>query len=139
MTPSLLYRIASVLLVLYAAGHTFGFQHVDPRWGVDALVNGLRTTRFTVQGRWERTYWGFILGFGYFCTVLMLFTALLAWQLGGLPRATLATIPVITWGFAVTYVAATAVTMRYFFSAPIVFSSLVTICLIVAAWLARAA
>ena len=139
MTPSLLYRIAAVLLVLYAAGHTFGFQHVDPRWGVDALVNGLRTTGFTVQGRKERTYWGFILGFGYFCTVLMLFCALLAWQLGGLPQATLATIPVIAWGFATAFAAATAVTIRYFFAAPVVFSSLITICLVLAAWLVRAA
>ncbi|HXI96787.1 MAG TPA: hypothetical protein VNG04_11715 [Candidatus Acidoferrum sp.] len=137
MTPSLLYRIASVLLVLYAAGHTFGFQHVDPRWGVDDLIDRLRTTRFTVQGRQGRSYWGFVLGFGYFCTVLMLFTALLAWQLGGLPRATLATIPVITWGFALSFLAATIVTWRYFFIAPITFSALVTICLALAAWLSR--
>jgi hypothetical protein len=133
MTPSLLYRIASVLLVLYALGHTFGFQHVDPRWGVDALVNGLRTTQFTVQGRQGRTYWGFILGFGYFCTVLMLFCALLAWQLGGLPLATLATMHLATWGFAISFAIATIVTWRYFFVAPIVFSSLVTVCLFAAA------
>lgn len=137
MTPSLLYRIASVLLVLYTLGHTFGFQHVDPRWGVDDLIDRLRTTRFTAQGRQGRSYWGFVLGFGYFCTVLMLFTALLAWQLGGLPRATLATMPVITWGFALSFVAATIVTVRYFFIAPITFSTLVTICLTLAAWLSR--
>jgi hypothetical protein len=137
MTPSLLYRIASVLLVFYAAGHTFGFRQVDPRWGVDDLIDRLRTTRFTVQGRQGRSYWGFVLGFGYFCTVLMLFTALLAWQLGSLPRATLATIPVITWGFALSFLAATIVTWRYFFIAPITFSALVTICLALAAWLSR--
>jgi hypothetical protein len=137
MTPSLLYRIASVLLVLYAAGHTFGFQHVDPRWGVDDLINRLRTTQFAVQGRQGRTYWGFILGFGYFCTVLMLFCALLAWQLGGLPPATLAAMPVITWGFALSFIAATIVTARYFFVAPITFSTLVTICLTLAAGLSR--
>ncbi|HET9708981.1 MAG TPA: hypothetical protein VFP39_11830 [Gemmatimonadales bacterium] len=139
MTPSLLYRIAAVLLVLYAAGHTIGFQHVDPRWGVDALVKGLRATRFTVQGRPDRTYWGFILGFGYFCTVLMLFCALLAWQLGALPQATLATMPVMTWGFALSFLAATIVTIRYFFAAPIVFSVLVTLCLAGAAWLSARA
>jgi hypothetical protein len=61
----------------------------------------------------------------------MLFTALLAWQLGELPSATLA----VTWGFAV----ATVVTMRYFFVAPIVFSTLTTICLSLAAWLSRGA
>ena len=139
MTPSLLYRIASALLVLYAFGHTFGFRHVDPRWGVDRLIDELRTTRFAVQGRPGRTYWGFILGFGYFCTALMLFCALLAWQLGGLPPATLAAMPVITWGFAIAFAVATVVTMRYFFVAPIVFSSLITVCLGAAAWLSRVA
>ena len=137
MTPALLYRIAAVLLVLYAAGHTIGFQRVDPRWGVAAFINGLRTTRFEVMGVQNRTYYGFILGFGYFCTVLMLFCALLAWQLGALPPATLAAMAVITWGFAASFLAATLVTVRYFFVAPIAFSSLVTICLIGAAWLSR--
>ncbi|HEY6222506.1 MAG TPA: hypothetical protein VIW26_01870 [Gemmatimonadales bacterium] len=132
MTPALPYRIASVVLVLYAAGHTVGFQHIDPRWGIDNLIEGLRTTPVVVQGA-KRTYWGFVLGFGYFCTVLMLFSALLAWELGGLPQATLAAMPVITWGFAISFALATVVTVRYFFVAPVVFSTLTTICLIVAA------
>ncbi len=135
MTPALLYRIAAVLLVLYAIGHTIGFQRVDPRWGVDDLIDRLRKTRFAVQGRQDRSYWGFILGFGYFCTVLMLFTALLAWQLGGLPQATLAMIPFVTWGFAIAYAVATVVTVRYFFVAPSVFSTVTTLCLVIAAWL----
>jgi hypothetical protein len=137
MTASLLYRIASVLLVVYAAGHTVGFRQVDPRWGVDDLIDRLRKTPFAVQGRPGRTYWGFILGFGYFCTVLMLFCALLAWQLGGLPPATLAMMPLATWGFAVAFAGATVVTWRYFFVAPTTFSMLVTICLLAAAWLSR--
>ena len=137
MTPALLYRIASVLLVLYAAGHTIGFQRIDPRWGIDNFINGLRTTPVVVQGA-KRTYWGFILGFGYFCTVLMLFSALLAWELGGLPPATLAALPVITWGLAVSFLVATLVTVRFFFAAPIAFSTLVTICLTLAAWMSGA-
>ena|SRR2546425_2741200 len=138
MSPSLCYHIAAVLLVLYAAGHTMGFQRVDPRWGVDAFVNGLRATRFDVQGA-QRTYWGFIMGFGLFCTVLMLFAALMAWQLGALPQATLAMMPLATWGFAISFAVATVVTWRYFFVAPIVFSLLITISLTVAAWLSRGA
>lgn len=55
MTAGLLYRIASVLLVLYDAGHTIGFQQVDPQWGLDVFVNGLRATHFRVQGA-ERTF-----------------------------------------------------------------------------------
>lgn len=76
------------------------------------------------------------MGFGLFVTVLLAFAAVLAWQLGGLPAATLATMPLITWGFAACFVAATVVTWRYFFVAPIVFSVIITLCLLAAAWLA---
>lgn len=134
MTPALLYRVAAVLLLLYAAGHTMGFRRVDPRWGVEAFINGLRTTQFEVQGA-RRTYWGFYVGFGLFCTVLMLFAALMAWQLGALPQATLAMMPIATWGFAISFAAATVVTIRYFFVAPSVFSTVITLCLMTAAWL----
>lgn len=133
MTASLLYRIASGLLVLYAAGHTLGFRRVEPGWGVDTFINGLRTTRFTIQGA-QRTYWGFYVGFGLFCSVFLLFGAVLAWQLGSLPQATLAAMPIATWGFAIAYAVATIVTWRYFFVAPTVFSILVTLCLVGAAW-----
>lgn len=136
MTVGLLYRIAAVLLVLYAAGHTIGFQQVDPRWGIEVFVNGLRATQFRIQGA-QRTFWGFYMGFGFFCTVLLLFSALTAWQLGGLPRTSLALMPIITWGFAITFLVATLITWHYFFIAPTIFSTLVTICLILGAWLSR--
>jgi hypothetical protein len=41
MKASAFYRIASVLLLLFAAGHTFGFRQNNPGWGTDA-VNALR-------------------------------------------------------------------------------------------------
>ena len=66
MKASLLFRVASVLLVLFAVGHTLGFRRVDPRWGVDSLMNQLRSTHFNVQG-FSRTYWDFFTGFGHFC------------------------------------------------------------------------
>lgn len=56
MGVSLLYRVSSGLLVLFALGHHFGFRRVDPRWGADAVVAAMRGTRFEVQGsggRWR--------------------------------------------------------------------------------------
>src|SRR5947208_8797164 len=88
MKASLLYRIASVLLILFALGHTLGFQRVDPRWGIDSIIVALRSTHFDVQGL-NRTYWDFYTGFGLFVTVLLIFLAVLSWQLGGLPKESL--------------------------------------------------
>ena len=38
MEASMLYRIAAVLLLFFAVGHTLGFRQSDPKWGVDALL-----------------------------------------------------------------------------------------------------
>jgi Kef-type K+ transport system membrane component KefB len=44
MSSARLYRVASVVLLLFAAGHSFGFRKVDPRWNADATVAAMKTT-----------------------------------------------------------------------------------------------
>lgn len=134
MSSAILYRISAVLLVLFAGGHTIGFRRVDSRWGIDSVVSGMRTIRFDVQGM-SRSYWGFYVGFGLFVTVLLLFAAVLAWQLGRLPAEVLHAMPLLTWGFALSFVAVSYLSWRYFFPAPVIFSAVIALCLIVAAWL----
>jgi hypothetical protein len=132
MKASLLYRIASILLVLFALGHTLGFQRVDPRWKLDSIIAALRSAHFEVQGL-TRTYWDFYVGFGLFVTVLLLFAAVLAWQLGGLSKEHLAAMPVVTWSLAACFAVVTLLSWKYFFILPVIFSCVVTICLILAA------
>jgi hypothetical protein len=134
MNSSLLYKIASCLLVLFAIGHTLGFSRADSRWGVDSLVSSMRTVHFDVRG-FSRSYWDFYVGFGLFVTVFLLFAAVLAWQLGGMAKETLMLMPTVTWGLAICFVAVTALTWRYFFLVPGIFSSLIALCLLLAAWL----
>ena len=43
MKASTFYRIAAVLLLLFAVGHTPGFRQSDPTWGVDALLAATRS------------------------------------------------------------------------------------------------
>ena len=133
MSPSLLYRIASALLVLFGLAHQLGFRQVDPRWGVDSAIGALKATQFQVQGM-TRTYWDFFSGFGFFVTVLLFFAAILAFQLGGLSRETLSSLGLVTWAFALSFLVITLLTWRYFFIAPLVLSSLVALCLLTAAW-----
>jgi hypothetical protein len=135
MKASLLYRIASVLLILFALGHTLGFRRVDPRWGVDSIIGALRSTHFDVQGL-NRTYWDFYIGFGLFVTVLLVFTAVLSWQLGGLPKESLLMMPLVTWALAVCFVLVTFLSWKYFFVVPTIFSGVITICFILAASIA---
>jgi hypothetical protein len=132
MKASLLYRTASVLLILFALGHTLGFRRVDPRWRLDSIIAALRSTHFEVQGL-NRTYWDFYVGFGLFVTILLLFTAILTWQLGGLPKDHLSEMRLVAWSLAACFVVVTFLSWKYFFIVPVIFSGVVAICLILAA------
>jgi hypothetical protein len=134
MKASVFYRIAAVLLLLFAVGHTLGFRQSDPTWGVDALLGSMRSIHFDVQG-FNRTYWDFFVAAGLSVGVFYLFAAILAWQLGGLPAATLALMRVTAWAFALCFAAITVVCWRYLFVIPIAFSIVITLCLTAAAWL----
>ena len=103
MSSKWFYRIASVLLVLFAVGHTLGFRKTPPEWGVDSIVSAMRTLHFSAQG-FDRTYYDFYVGFGLFVSVLLLFTAAVVWQLGGMSRETLAAIPGIRWSLVVCFI-----------------------------------
>ena len=132
LKASLFYRIAAVLILLFAVGHTVGFLQADPSWGVDSLLSSMKSIHFNLQG-FSRSYWDFFVGFGFFVTVFLLFAAVLAWQLGGVATETLARMRVIAWGFALCFAAITVLSWKYFFAIPLAFSFVITVCLILAA------
>ena len=134
MNAQILYRISSVLLLLFAVAHTLGFQQSDPTWGVDALLASMRSIHFDLQG-FSRTYWDLFVAAGFTVAVFYLFAAVLAWQLGRLPTETLAVMRVTVWALARCFAAITVVSWRYLFILPIVFSIVITLCLTAAAWL----
>jgi hypothetical protein len=136
MKASMFYRIAAVLLLLFALGHTLGFRQSDPSWGVDALLSAMRSIHFDVQG-FSRTYWDLFQAAGFCVGVFYFFAAILAWQLGSLPAATLALMRGTAWAFALCFAAITVVSCKYLFALPIVFSTVITLCLIAAAWLSE--
>jgi hypothetical protein len=134
MKASVFYRIAAVLLLLFAVAHTLGFRQSDPIWGVDALLSSMRSIHFDVQG-FNRTYWDLFVAAGFSVGVFYLFAAILAWQLGGLPVATLALMRGTAWAFALSFAAITVVSWRYLFIIPVAFSIAITVCLTAAAWI----
>ena len=130
MKASLFYRIAAVLLLLFAAAHTLGFRQSDPSWGVDALLSSMRSIHFDMMG-FNRTYWDFFVAAGFSAGVFYLFAAVLAWQLASVPGETLA---VVRWAFALSFAAITVLSCVYLFIIPIAMSFLVTLCLTAGAW-----
>ena len=134
MKASTFYRIAAVLLLLFAVGHTLGFRQSDPEWGVEALLSSMRSIHFDVQGS-NRTYWDLFVAAGFSVGIFYLFAAILAWQLGGLPVGRLALMRGTAWAFALAFAAITVVSWRFLFIIPVAFSISITVCLTAAAWL----
>jgi hypothetical protein len=128
----MLYRVAAVLILLFDLGHSAGYPWSDPKWGVD--TGAMKSTHFQILG-FSRTYWDFYVGFGLIVSVFLLLAAILAWQLGDLSRQAPAPMRLTAWALALCFVVLTFLNGTYFFVIPIVFSGLIAICLLCAAWL----
>lgn len=135
MKSSTFYRIAAILLLIFAVAHTLGFRQADPQWGVDTLLGSMRSIHFDVMGV-SRTYWDLFLAAGFSVGVFYVFAAILAWQLASLPAVALTHMRGAAWAFALCFAAITVVSWKYLFLLPIAFSLVITLCLAVAAWLA---
>jgi hypothetical protein len=124
--------VSSVLIVLFAVGHTLGFRKSDPAWKADALLSSMQSLAFNTQG-FTRTYWDFYTGFGLFVSVFLVLAAVLAWQLGNPEVAKLTPLRPLAWALALAFVCVTFLSWTYFFAAPLIFSSVITVLLIAAA------
>ena len=139
MTATLLYRIAAIVLVLFAAGHTFGFLSFRPSSAEGlAVYNAMNSVRFDFNGA-VRSYSDFYTGFGLMVTAYLLFCAFLAWHLGGLAASQSKTIGGLAWAFVAVQLASLALSVIYFFLLPALLSAVVLVCLLVAAWQIRKA
>jgi hypothetical protein len=138
MKATWLYRIAAILFMLFAAGHTIGFlKFVPPTPEGQAVMNAMNTV--PLQPGAAYTYGAFYKGFGLFTTVYFLFAAAVAWHLGEMSRKLPAAFGSMPWIFFCLQLIGLALTWKYFSTPPVVFSALVAFCTGWAAILARPA
>jgi hypothetical protein len=108
MSARTLYRIAAVLFLLFAVGHTLGFLSFKPPTAEALAVrDAMNTVHFEV-GRTSFSYGGFYVGFGLNATVYLIFSAFLAWHLGNIAGARPAAIGTLGWIFFATQIAGLA-------------------------------
>jgi hypothetical protein len=138
MSSTLQYRIAAVLLVLFAAGHTAGFlQFVPPSAEGVAVRDSMQRVEFDFDGK-KHSYGGFYTGFGLTVTALLLFSAIVAWNLSTLARTTPQAIGVIGWSLCVCQLVVCLLSWHYFFLPPTLLSGLAAIATGWATWRASA-
>lgn len=132
---TLLYRIGSVLLVLFAAGHTFGFLKFRPATSEGrAVYQAMQSVHFQL-GSSTFSYGGFYTGFGLSITVNILFLAILSWHLGSLAATNPHAAGLLPWAFVAVQVASFVLSWMYFAAVPTILSGLLVVCLGWAAWL----
>lgn len=131
MTTTLWLRIASVISLLFAAGHTAGGLKYWSPMGDNPVLQTMRTVRFDVMGV-SRSYFDFFIGFGWSLSVLMTMQAILLWQLAGLARTDAARVKPIIAVIALAVVACGLLAWRFIFPVPALFSLVLAVSLIVA-------
>ena len=137
VNATLLFRIASILLVLFAAGHTVGFlKFKAPTSEGVAVRDAMATVVFQVGGK-TFSYERFYVGFGLFITVELLFSAFVSWHLGSMAARSPEAIGALGWAFAAAQLAGLVLSWLFFFPVTAVFSGVVTVCLAGAAFLVK--
>jgi hypothetical protein len=136
MRTAPLLRIASVLSLLFAAGHTLGGRDSWSPVGESEVLKAMRTFRFEFSGV-SRTYLDFYLGFGFTLSVYMLLQAVLLWQLAAMARTEPRRVRSMIASFALASLACGLLSWRFIFPVPVVFSAVLTVCLALAFFAAR--
>jgi len=136
MAATWLYRVASILFVFFALGHTYGFLSFRPSSAAWRAVYESMNSVHLVESGQSYTYGGFYRGFGLPATISMLFWAFLCWYIGELARNP-AAIGALGWAFFAVQVAGVVLSFLYFGPPAVVLSRLVALLVGLATWLAR--
>lgn len=132
MTSRTGFRIAAVIFLLFAAGHTFGFLSFRPATPeAQAVWNGMQNVRFggTAAEAPRFSYGDFYIGFGLTITAFLLFQGWLAWVCGEMASKGLPESRSIGLALALLQIVGGAVSLKFFSMGPAIFSALLALLL----------
>ena len=128
MNAPLLLRVASVISVMFAAGHTLGSRKSWSPIGDTEVLAAMRTFRFDVAGV-NRSYLEFFRGFGFLLSVYLVMQSVLLWQLASVAKADRIQAQPFIWTLFIASVAIAALTWKFLFPIPVYFGAVLTACL----------
>jgi hypothetical protein len=134
MKPIAWFRIASILLLIFAAGHTFGFLSFKaPTPEGKAVWSSMNSVRLPM-GNSSFTYGNFYLGFGFFVSALFLLEAFLAWYSGRLVVEYVAGAITLGWCLFLLQLVCLTLSWRYFGGIQVLMSTLTVAAIGMALW-----
>ena len=122
MTTTRLLRVASIISLIFTAGHTVGgLQHWSPM-GDNPVLRSMTDVRFDTMGA-SRSYLDFFMGFGWSISVLMLMETILLWQLASLAQTEARRLRPMIAVMALATVGTGVIAWRFIFPVPALFSA----------------
>ena len=128
MKPSLLLRIASILTLLLAVGHTSGGLSFWSPGGETEVLRAMRSFHFDAAGV-SRTYLDFYLGFGFITSIYLFVQAVVLWQLASIAKTDQARIRPLIGSFLLASVVSAFLSWKFIFLVPVVSFTAVAVCL----------
>jgi len=128
MKPSLLLRIASILALLFAAGHTSGGLSSWSPAGETDVLRAMRSFHFDAAGV-SRTYLDFYLGFGFVNGVFLLMQAVVFWQLASIAKTDAFRVRPLIGSFLLANAVSAFLAWRFIFVVPVVSFAAIAACL----------
>lgn len=129
MKPSTWLRALAVILGLFALGHTAGTAAPKMTRGAGeaTVFLAMKDYRFPMFG-FERSHWDFYVGFAQTISVTMLVLAVVAWQLAAIGRRHPREALPVAVTLLVGSVGLLVLSVKFFFTPPIVFSAVAVVC-----------
>ena len=124
------FRAAGILLLLFAALHTFGFLSFRPASAEGLAVWQAMDQVHFRQGSATFSYGQFYRGFGLFITAFYLFTSWLAWSLGAMARRSAGEAARLAWGLIVLQCVGVGLSVALISAKPATLSGVVVVCLV---------
>ena len=121
MRAAIVLRMAAILALFEAVGHTFLFVTYVPKHGAEeiAVVDAMKLHRFSFGG-FSHSYWEMYFGYGLFTTVSCLIEAGILCQLAALLKRGVSGIRAMVAVFFFGEVGYIVLVIKYFFTVPIV-------------------
>jgi hypothetical protein len=131
MTAKLWLRIASVLALLLALGHTLGGRKHWSPMGPNTVLDQMTVVHFEVMGV-SRSYLDFYTGFGFSLSVLQALLGILLWQLSGAVATAGPQLKPMIGVIALAAIANSIIAACFLFVIPAVSLALVAIAVVIA-------
>jgi hypothetical protein len=130
MGTTVALRIASILSLLTAAGHTLGGRSSWSPVGENDTLRAMQSFHMNVFGV-SRTYHDFFMGFGYSISIYLLLQTVVLWLLASLTKRDLKSARPFIAAFLLASVALVILSWVFIFPIPAACFALVTVCLVV--------